>query len=41
VWWTKHGAVLVYKVVRPDARSFLEKYKGHRRGPEAPRPGRK
>jgi hypothetical protein len=39
VWRTSDGIVLVYKVVRPDARAFIQKYKGRRRGPMPPRTG--
>jgi hypothetical protein len=30
---------LVYKVVWPHAREFIQSYKGRRRGPIGPRPG--
>lgn len=39
VWRTSAGTVLVYKKVRPDAREFIQHYKGRRRGPVAPKPG--
>ena len=39
VWRTPHGVVLIYSVVRPDARAFIQAYKGRRRGTAPPRPG--
>ena len=39
VWRTRYGTVLVYSVVRPDARDHIQRYKRRRRGPKPPRPG--